>query len=183
SIIERLPVMENKEKIDILIDKNAAEQLSGVDWEKLNAAISGRLDKTRQKTPLLRKFPTLLKAAATIAAAATVIIAVTIYIEKPPRKGLDNDGRRETRRQAEVEFVKSKGSTSVEIQPASAGSLVTVDIAAEGVLAECNVEILEKNGGFEENTAGPTWIIISRPQSLYAENGTNRDMMDIMYLF
>ena len=168
---------KNKEKIDMLIEKNAAEQLSQINWERLNTAISGRLDKARQKTSFSINFPSLLKIAATIAAAAIVLITVTLNIEKLTDMKPDNG------RTADVQFVESKGSASVEIQTASAGSQVTVDIGSKRTLAKCDVEILDLNGGFKENTIGPTWIIISRPQSLYAENRTDRDMMDMMCLF
>jgi len=161
----------------MLIEKNAAEQFSQIDWGRLNAAISGRLDKARQKASFSIDFPTLLKITATIAAAAVVLVTVTLNIEKL------TDIKQDSGRTAEVQLVDSKGSASVEIQTASAGSQVTVDIGTKRTLAKCDVEILDKNGGFKENTIGPTWIIISRPQSLYAENGTDRDMMDMMCLF
>ena len=177
-IIERLSVMKkNKDKIDMLIEKNVAEQLSRIDWGRLNAAISVRLNKTRQKTPLLKKFPTLLKVAASVAAAAIVLITVTVNIQKLTDIKPDNG------RTAEVQFVESKGSASVEIQTASAGSQVTVDIGSDRTLAKCDVEILDLNGSLKENTTRAAWIIISRPQRVYADNGANRDMMDIMYLF
>lgn len=168
---------KNKDKIDILIEKNAAEQLSRINWERLNTAISGRLDKAQRKATFSINFPTLLKTATTIAAAAVVLITVTLNIEKL------TDIRRDDGRTAEVRFVESKGLASVEIQMASAGSQVAVDIGTKRMLAECDIEILDKNDGIEESTNHATWIIISEPQRVYAENGANQDMMDIMYLF
>ena len=168
---------KNKDKIDILIEKNAAEQLSHINWEQLNAVISGRLSKARQKTPFSINFPTLLKVAATIAAAAIVLIAVTLSVEKLMEEGPDNGGT------ANVRFVESKGSALVEVRTASSGSQVTINVGPDRKLAKCDIEILDKNGGPEESTTRAAWIIISKPQRVYAENGANRDMMDMMCLF
>lgn len=178
SITERVSLMkQNIEKVDILIEKNALEQLSRINWEQLNAAISDRLDRVRQVAPISINFPTLLKVAATIAAAAIVLITVTLNIEK-----LTNI-RRDNRGMVEVKFVESKGSASVEIQTASAGSQVAVDIETKRILAKCDIEILDKKDGIEESTNQAAWIIISEPKRVYVENGTNQDMMDMICLF
>ena len=168
---------KSKEKIDMLIEKNAAEQLSRINWERLNAAISNRLDKTQRKTAFSINFPNLLKIAATIAAAAIVLVTVSSNLEKLVDRKLDNG------RTAEVRFVESKGSASVQIQTAFSNSQVTVDIGKNRALAKCDIEIMDSNGGLEDNTTRAAWIIISRPQRVYADNGTSQDMMDIMYLF
>jgi hypothetical protein len=168
---------KNNGKVDILIEKNGLEQLSRINWERLNAAISDRLDRVRQDAPISISFSTLLKVAVTTAAAAIVLITVTLNIEK-----LTNI-RRDKSRIVEVKFVESKGSASVEIQTASAGSQVAVDIETKRILAKCDIEILDKNGGPEESTTRAAWIIIGEPKRVYAENGANQDMMDIMYLF
>ena len=70
SVVERLFVMKkSREKIDLLLEKNAVEQLSRINWERFNAAISNRLDRARQKTSFSIYFPSVLKVAATIACA------------------------------------------------------------------------------------------------------------------
>jgi hypothetical protein len=97
--------------------------------------------------------------------------------EKSQDNSPDND------RTAQVQFVTNKGGASVQIQTASANSKVTVDLGNKKELAKCDVEIIDMNGGFQESSAKATWIIISRPQPIYADNEINRDMMDIMYLF
>lgn len=177
-IIERLPVMKkSREKIDMLIEKNAAEQLSRINWERFNASVSNRLDKARQKTSFSIHFPSVLKITATIAAAAMILVTVTLNLEKLMDRKLDNG------RTAEVRFVESIGSATVQIQTALSDSQVTVDIGPDRTLAKCDIEIMDSNGGLEENTTRAAWIIISRPQRIYADNGANRDMMDIMYLF
>ncbi|MFC1794383.1 hypothetical protein ACFL3Q_12440, partial [Planctomycetota bacterium] len=67
--------MKKKEdKIDALLRHTTAEQLAGVDWNDLNAAISTRLDKAQKA-----KFsPALFKIAAVTAAAAAILIIVMV---------------------------------------------------------------------------------------------------------
>ena len=168
---------KNKEKVDILIEKNTVEQLSRVNWERLNASISSRLDRARRDAPFSINFSTLPKMTATIAAAVIVLITVTLNIEKLTDVGRDNGGT------VEVKFVESEGSASVEIQTAATGSRVTVDIGTKRMLAKCDIEIFDKNDDIEESTNRAAWIIIGEPKRVYAENGANQDMMDIMYLF
>ena len=44
-IAERVSGMKKeKEKIDLLLERNASEQLAGVNWDGLHAAISERLN-------------------------------------------------------------------------------------------------------------------------------------------
>ena len=74
---------ENKEKIDLLIEKNTAEQLSQINWEQLNTAISSRLDEAQRKESSSIKFPSLLKIAASIAVVATILLTVPTILEKP----------------------------------------------------------------------------------------------------
>jgi len=165
---------ENKEKIDLLIEKNAAEQFSQINWEQLNSAISGKLDNAQQKESSSIKFPSWLKIAASIAIVAAILFTVTIILEKQQNIPLDND------RTAEVQLAESKGGASVQIQTTSANSKVTIELGNKKELAKCDVEIIDMNG---ESSAKATWIIISRPQPIYADNEINQDMMDIMYLF
>ena len=176
--IERLPLMSKEnEKLDILIEKNTEQQLSQVNWEYLHAAISNRLDNVQRKTTFSIQLPLLIKIGATIAAAAIILITLTSNIEKLTKVKLDNG------RTAEVRFLQSKGSALVKLQANSAGSQVMVRIGPDRTLAKCHIEIMDSNNGFKENTTRAAWIIISRPQRIYADNGVNRDMLDIMYLF
>lgn len=168
---------ENKEKIDSLIEKNAAKQFSQINWEQLNTAISSRLDKAQQKSSSSIIFPGWLKIAASIAVIAATIFTVITILEKP------QDIPPYNYRTAEVKFAESKGRASVHIQTASANSKVTVELGNKKELAKCDVEIIDMKGGLQESSAKATWIIISRPQPIYADNEINQDMMDIMYLF
>jgi hypothetical protein len=178
-IAERVSVMlDGHEKIDLLLARNADEQLSKVDWNKLNSTISRRLDKTQQTKTYRIGLPSVFKIAAGVAAAAAVVlITLMMKPESPADMKLGNG------RTAMVEFIESKGSASVEIKGASGRSHVIVDIGRDRMLAKCNVKIIDSNGSRKQNDTQAAWIIISRPEPLYPDNGVNRDMMDVIYLF
>lgn len=169
---------EQREKIDLLLEKNAAEQLANVDWEELNAAISSRLDKAQQSKTAAIRFPTVFKIATGVAAAAVILIAVILRTDKPSDMQLP-DGT-----SAVVKFVETEGSALVEITHAPVKSQVFVDVGANlKKLAKCNVEIIDVSGDRQEDGSRAAWIIISRPEPVYADNGTSRDVMDFLYLF
>ena len=103
--------MENeKEKIDLLFERNATEQLAEVDWNKLTAAISSRLDEADLSKTSRSKLPTVFNIAAGAAAAAAVVfVAMMVRTEKPMNLPLENG------KHAVVEFIEARGSASVEI--------------------------------------------------------------------
>jgi len=103
--------MENeKERIESLFEKNVEEQLARVDWDKLSAAISARLDETQLSKTSASRLPTVFKIAAGVAAAAAVVfVAVMVGTQKPADLPLEDSGR------AVVKFIETKGSASVEI--------------------------------------------------------------------
>lgn len=177
---ERIPMMKDrKEKIDLLFGKNAAEQLSGVDWDGLNAAISRRLDEAEARKSSTRKHRSVFKIAAGIAAAAAVVfIAVMISTEKPTDLQLEEGSR------AVVKFIESKGTALVEIKGAGSKSQVTVDIGSSQLkVARCDIKIMDLNGDLKERDSQTAWIIISRPERVLADNGINRDVMSMICLF
>lgn len=179
-ITERISMMKDRrEKIDLLFEKNAAEQLPVIDWDRFGAAISRRLDEAEARKASARKYRSVFKVAAWVAAAAAVVfIAVMINIEKPADLQLE-EGRR-----AVVKFIESKGTASVEIKRAGSKSQVWVDVGgSERKVARCDVEIIDLNGDLKKKDEQGTWIIISRPVPLYADNGLNRDMMSMICLF
>ena len=99
-----------KEKIDLVLEERAEEQLAKVDWGKLNAAISSRLDEADGKRTFARRFITAFKIGAGVAAAAAIVfVAVMVKTEKSGEMGAKGGGY------AVVEFVEAKGSASVEI--------------------------------------------------------------------
>jgi len=46
-----------------------------------------------------------------------------------------------------------------------------------------SVEIIDLNGDLKKESDEPTWIIISRPEPVYADNGISRDVMSMICLF
>ena len=168
---------DRKEKIDLLFEKNAAEQLSGVDWDGLNAAISKRLDRAEVRKSSIGKSQRVFKIAAGVAAAAAVVfIAVMIKTEAPTDLQLEEGSR------AVVKFIESRGTASVEIK--GAGAQVLVDVGgSQRKVARCDVEIIDLNGGSKKESELAAWIIISRPERVLADNGINRDVMSMICLF
>lgn len=145
-----------KEKIDLVFEENAEEQLAKVDWGKLNAAISSRLDEADRKRTFAPRFTTVFKIGAGVAAvAAIVFVAVMVQTEKPAEMGSKDSGY------AVVEFVETKGSASVEIITAGSESRVQV----------------------EEENSQAAWIIIRMPEPALADNGANGDLRDLIRLF
>jgi hypothetical protein len=180
SIAERLSRMKDEqEKIDLLLSRNADEQLSKVDWDKLHTAISNRLYEAQQRRTSVFRFPTIFKIAAVITvAAATVFIAVLVKLKKPAVEKLV-DGRT-----AIVEFVERKGSASVAFIEPSKRTLADVYIADKsGSLANCYVQIIDSSTGQKEDINRPSWFIICMSQYSNGNNGINRDAMDMLYLF
>ena len=170
---------EKKEKIDLLFERNAAEQLAGVDWDGLNRTISGRLNKAdRRKTSAMR-YPRIIKSAAALAAAAAVIL-IAVMVGTDRRTGV----QLEEGRGAVVKFSKAEGSAVVEIKQASAKARVMIDIGrGERKVAICDVKITDLNGDFEKDSDRASWIIISRPEPVFAHNGINKDIMSMICLF
>jgi len=171
-------VENEKERIDSLFEKNVEEQLAKVDWDKLNGAISARLDETQQSKTSASRLPTVFKIGAGVAAAAVVFIAVMVRTEKPMDLQFE-DGQR-----AVVKFVETKGSASVEIISTSGRSQVLVDIGyARTGIAKADVEIIDQNGERKEDGSRAAWIIIRMPEPALADNGANGYLRDLIRLF
>lgn len=171
--------MKNEnEQIDLLLEHNTTEQLETVDWDRLNAAISGRLDQVRQRKTLWTCRPTIFKiAAGLVAAAAIVLVVMMVGTDTPTAVRFENSGS------ADVEFVVSKGSASIQIQPIAAKSRVSIDIGgSRREVAKCDINIIDVKQEQQKNGRRPTWIIIRMPEPALADNGTSRDEMDLMCL-
>ncbi|MHC4483094.1 MAG: hypothetical protein ACYSW4_06060, partial [Planctomycetota bacterium] len=161
-----------------LLEQNAAEQLAKVDWDELNVAISAWLDKAQRGESSAIRFPGVFKVAACVAAAAVVLIAVMVKTEKPEDLKLENGTS------AVVRFIEAKGSALVEITHVPAESRVLVDVGAgRSKIAKCDIEIVDVNGDLKERANRAAWIIISRPEPAYADNGVSSDVMNFLYLF
>jgi hypothetical protein len=168
----------DKENIDLLLEQNASEQLAGVDWQALNAAISSRLDQTSRAKTSASRIPTALKIAAGLAAAAVILIAVMVTVDTPDALRLENGQR------AVVRFAEPAGTASVEIAQTPAKSQVLVDLGpALTRSAKCDVQIIDVEVDRQKNGTRAAWIIISRPEPVYADNGAARDMKDLICMF
>lgn len=110
-IAERVSGMKKeKEKIDLLLERNASEQLAGVNWDGLHAAISERLNQADQSKTSTMKYRRVFKIAAGVAAAAAVVvIAVMVRTDTPTTVRFENGAK------TTVQFTQSKGTATVEI--------------------------------------------------------------------
>jgi YD repeat-containing protein len=169
---------KGKEKIDVLLQRNVDGQLDRVDWDELGATISRRLNQGQQSKTSGIRFPTIFKIAAGVAAAAAVvIIAVMIRIDKPRTERFESTGR------AEVNFIESKGSASVEIEHASAKAAAVVELGgSRRKVAKCDIKIIDAGVDKEKNGSQAAWIIIRVPEPVLADDGISRDKNDFACL-
>jgi len=169
---------KEKEKIDLLLERNANEQLAGVNWDGLHAAISERLNQADQSKTSTMKYRRVFKIAAGVAAAAAVVfIVVMIRTDTPTTVRFENRGR------AEVKFIESKGSASVKIENASAKAAGVVDLGgSQRKVAKCDIKIIDAGEDKEKNGNRAAWIIIRVPEPVLADNGISRDENDFACL-
>jgi anti-sigma-K factor RskA len=151
---------KKKDKIDALLQSNTTEQLADVDWDDLNAAISGQLDKAQQIKTSATGFPTVFRIAAVTAAAAILIIVM-------------------------VSFTDEKGSATVAIINPSDRAHVQVNIVEmDSYRGKCDVQIIDSSTARkQEDKIRPNWFVISKTESASMKNGLDRDMRDIACLF
>ena len=183
-IAERVSGMKDaKDKVERLLQRNSDEQLADFDWDQLNTAISSRVDQVKKRRTAGRRYPIVFKIAAGIAAAAVVVVAVTVQMErspteKPPVVRLHETGT------AEVELVGHRGSASVEVKRATGKAYAMVAIGrAEKKLAKCDIQVIDLGGSGKARDNQAAWIIISRPEPMYADNGLSKDVKDVICLF
>lgn len=145
-------MLDENEKLERLLERNADEQLADFDWGQLSAAISSRLDQVEKHRRVGRKYPIVFKVAAGVAAAAAVVIvALRVQMKDAPDTRLPDAGT------AKVQLIGNRGSASVQITD-------PVD-------------------DVEPQSTQAAWIIISKPERVYADNGLNRDTMAMICLF
>ncbi len=98
------------DQIDLLLERNASEQLADVDWDKLNADISQGLNRSQRSKASTIWYPSVFKlAAGLIVTAAVVFTAIMVKTDKPNTVQLENNQR------AVVKLEESKGLAKVEI--------------------------------------------------------------------
>jgi hypothetical protein len=169
---------EEREKIDLLIERNVEDQLARVDWDGLNAAVSGRLFRARQGKTAARRNRRVGRIAAGIAAAAVLVLLVMVNMYRPG--GIEpGEGQK-----GAFKFVESKGRTAVEINQAQAISKVKIeDRESDRKPVVCKVEIIDLNGRWKKDENGGSWIIIKREEPEIADIGFSNDELDIMRLW
>jgi len=161
-IAEKVSGMNKKiDKIDALLRRNTAGQLAGVDFDDLNAAISGRLDEAQKRKTPAPKFIKVFKTAAVTAAAAAVFIIVM------------------------VNFTEKKGSATVAFINPSERAQVQVNIAGRDISrGKSTVKIIDSGTARkQQGKIRPNWFVISRAEPASAKNGAARDARDIACLF
>ena len=152
---------KKKDEIDVLLRRNTAEQLAGMDWDDLNAAISGRLDKVQQRKTPTPKFIKVFKTAAVTAAAAAVFIIV--MVNSTEKKG-----------SATVAFINPSDRAQVQVNITERDSnrgKSTVRIFDSGTARK------------QEDNIRPNWFVISKAEPASTNNGADRDVRDIVCLF
>ncbi|MHC4149005.1 MAG: hypothetical protein ACYSR5_05905 [Planctomycetota bacterium] len=168
---------EKKEELDLLFERNAAEQLSGVDWGRLSAGISARVDEAARGRVSVIGLRRPFEIAAGLAAAAAVFVAVMFAAYRPA------DVRSVKEGSAMVRFTRSKGAASVQIGRTKGESPAMVDFKGEREVARCEVEIVDRNGDLKRDEVRPAWVIISVSEPVLADNGVSRYDMDLICLF
>ncbi len=170
---------KKKENIDYLLQRNASEQLASIDWDKLNTAISQRLNNAgRSRIPAVR-YRVLFKVAAGFAAAAAIVVVVIMLSTETPKNVQPvSDGK------ATVSLIDNKGSASVEFKRKEfAAAVVEIGgLIKQKNIARCDIEIINANRDMKKRDDRATWMIIRVPEPVLADNGISRDQADLACL-
>lgn len=177
--------MSEKDRIDRLLDKNAAEQLERVNWDQLANEISDRLDKAQQsnvspRSPSvvglgLSRWLSFFKVAAGMTVAAAIIfVAVVLRVNELSDVQMPGD--------TAAEIADTKPVASIQIKGTTGKAFVRVRVGGTNKeAAKCIVDIIDHNGDLEEcNRAA--WIIINAAKRALADNGYDREEADLMCL-
>jgi hypothetical protein len=167
-----------KGRIERLLDKNAAEQLARVDWDRLTDQISARLNRATRIDSPARRYPAFFKIAAGIAGAAAVIFLAVVFRMHEP-----SDVQVPKGRSAVIEFMDRQGTASIQISDPPGKSFVVVHTGhGDRKAAKCEVRIIDRGGDVERESSRAAWIIISRPQRTLADDGHSKEETDVMCL-
>ncbi|MFH1615809.1 MAG: hypothetical protein ABIG61_12100 [Planctomycetota bacterium] len=159
--------MEKQEdKLDLVLNRAAAEEFAGVDWESLNEMVRNRLAAGRRQG---RKQFRWVK----FAAAAAVIIGVLFFCRT----------RKQGSKGSFVEIVRTKGVAKVELVREQYAEQVRVEPVGQGVRdVWCKVETIGGEGGTEARGES-AFIIIRMPKAEMAYNGDAKKAEEILFLF
>ena len=192
SLIERLSGMKKKHtNLDSLLDQNAAEQLSTVDWDKLHSGIQKRLDHAQDVSRLHLRSHTMLKWAVGLSAAAAMVMAAYIF-----RHDGSNGIELLPGQRAAVKLIEPDTLANIEISQSTdiEHASVIIEPSAEKAqvrfgqqdqrIAQCNVTIIDQNGHTEkENNQRPSWVIMIASQPEELENADEQEQAEIACLF
>jgi len=166
-----------RDKIERLLARNAAEQLAKVDWDRLTEEISTGLDLAPRTETMPSGYAPVFKIAAGLAVAAVVLVGVILGM----RELLDLQAPQGN--STIVKSVDRQGAISIQIKDAGGHVLATVqDGRTDKGAAKCEVEILGRNGDAKAGSSRATWVIISAPTQAFAENGYDREEADTICL-
>jgi hypothetical protein len=143
---------KGKEQIDLLLEQNETELLSGVNWNQLQSSVSKKLDDADSNQTSIIKYWRMFKVASGIVAAAAAVIFIAVMI----KNNIQTEVKFENRKKGMVAFIEDKGST--------------------------NVEILDSNKQNDKTNDQTSWIIIRMSEPKVADNGHDRDEMDFACL-
>lgn len=167
-----------KDRIDRLLDKNAAKQLARVDWDRLTNEVAARLNRAQQIQNPPRRYPAFFKMLAGIAAAAAVVFVIIAFRMREP-----SDVQVPKDRSGVVEFIDQQGTASIQINGIVGKSFVVLHAGhGDRKVAKCEVRIIDGTGDSEKESNRAAWIIISNPQRTLADNGHNKEEIDVMCL-
>lgn len=170
SMAEGISAMTNKnDRVDDLLKHNVEQQLADFDWETLTKGVWKRLAAAEVLGSCGSKYGGPFKIAAAIAVATAVALTVLVIImSRPPL----------------TQLAETAGSALVEIKTISAKPHVTVDIGAQNrKSAKCDIEIIDAGESRRHQGTQTAWMIISRTERVYADDGFNNDMEDLICLF
>jgi len=190
---QRVPRMnQKKEKIDVLLEHNAAGELEKVDWDRLNAAIAKRLDNAQQRNLMFVQFIGILKMAALFAATVSIIVSAVIYkgektlgikVDKGKYAAVRLENSPKGSASVRIEDIAVRARTRVEMGSVTSGKAVVSTMQESSALAKARVDIIDTGEDFSKKRGRAAWIIISRPVRVYADNGVSDYERDVLCLF
>ena len=183
--------MKNKHtNLDSLLDQNAAEQLSTVDWDQLHSDIQKRLDHAQTIGQPRSLPPNMLRWAIGLSAAAAMVMVVYIFqhdgsngIELiPGQRAAVKLTERDTMVKVQISESPDNKYASVTIQPSVQKTHVSFG-QLDRQIAQCDVTIIDQNGLMEKKkNLRPSWVIMIASQAEGLENGTEQEQADFACL-